>query len=696
MLGKKDPEPAKSPEEQALEQRVDKMMNPEQRASSPTSEAKPTTPGAAGPPIDIFKDPKTAPEVPDNLLEKLGVQGKSAPPAKAEVEPPASTDQPVEPKAEDTAEDSTDLDDEATDKAVDAIAAADGDTILEVEDATLRPPVKKGVARGWKGKLQRLTRDKRAWAGLVVLVLVVIFAIPFTRYSVLGLFIKEPVTLTITDSTTGTPVSSAAVDLGGQSAKTNGEGKASFKVPVGNKHLTITKQYYSDYSGSVAVGLKSKTAIIHLVATGRQVPLTVIDKISGQPLAEVDIKILDTSAKTDSHGQATIVLPANRSTAQYTASLSGYATAQGNITVTNKVVAANTIPLLASGSVYFLSNLSGKIDVVKTNLDGSNRQTVLAGTGQEDPNNTTLLASRDWRYLVLESQRNGGNPALFLISTNNDKVTEFDSANATFTLIGWDGHNFLYESQSNAVPQSQSGYLTIKSYDADTAQLNQLDQNQVQGTSDSYGYQTFQNFYIVSNQLVYTTEWYSYDSTGSGYDLSSLNDTIRGIQPDGQSKKDYQSFAANGVGYIQAVLYKPQAIYYQVNSNNGGATTDYDYANQSVSTVSLSQNDFSQTYPTYLLSPSGNSTFWTELRDGQNTLFVGDDNAASPKQIASLSDYSPYGWYSDNYVLVSKNDSELYIMPASGLAVGQAPLKVSDYYKPNQNFNGYGYGYGGL
>jgi hypothetical protein len=61
-----------------------------------------------------------------------------------------------------------------------------------------------------------------------------------------------------------------------------------------------------------------------------------------------------------------------------------------------------------------------------------------------------------------------------------------------------------------------------------------------------------------------------------------------------------------------------------------------------------------------------------------------------------LSDYSPYGWFSDSYTLVSKNASELYIMPTSGPAKSRQPLKITDYYKPAQTYVGYGYGYGGL
>jgi hypothetical protein len=65
-------------------------------------------------------------------------------------------------------------------------------------------------------------------------------------------------------------------------------------------------------------------------------------------------------------------------------------------------------------------------------------------------------------------------------------------------------------------------------------------------------------------------------------------------------------------------------------------------------------------------------------------------------QIATLSDYTQYGWFSDDYLLVSKNSSQLFIMPRAGIKQDPEALKVSDYHKPAQTYPGYGGGYGGF
>src|SRR6185437_11523818 len=100
---------------------------------------------------------------------------------------------------------------------------------------------------------------------------------------------------------------------------------------------------------------------------------------------------------TDADGQATIVVPASV-TQPVSLKADGYLDTTATLQVTNPAADANTFSLVPSGRLYFLSNLSGKLDVVSTNLDGSDRKTVLAGTGSEDKNNTVLLAARDWQY----------------------------------------------------------------------------------------------------------------------------------------------------------------------------------------------------------------------------------------------------------------------------------------------------------
>lgn len=702
MAGKKSSEPEKSPREIELEKHVDEMMSVEHEPETDVSkladdfnkqimskenvdgkiEVKTSAPELPAK-LKVPDDPSTdeaAPELPEESEEPQETEPSAEP-----TDPLLTLDsdqEPANPKTDDN------LSDSKTDEAVDDIVAKEGDTVLAVEDARRKKASNSTRPTGWKDKLKSFFKNKWTWVG-ILLVLIVIFAVPFTRYKVLGLVLKKDITVTVIDSKTSSPVSNAEVQLAGASVKTDGEGQAKMHSGVGSHKLIVTKKYYTDYNGSYFVGFGSKAEqSVKLLATGRLVPVTVTNKITGKPISGAQVEVKGTTAKTNRKGVADVALPVKEQTYKGTIKLSGYNDAEVTIQVTDKSVKENTFGLVPSGKVYFLSNLNGTLDVVKSNLDGSGRKVVLEGTGSEQAASTSLLASRDWRYLVLKARRDTSQAALYLIDTSNDKVTPFDNSGSNFELVGWYGHSFIYSLTKND-NYWQSGRQALKSYDADHQQLNQLDQNQAEGTEASYSYQNFFNFYIMNGAISYNTQWYTYATDDAG-----KNDTIRAVQPNGQGKKDYQTFPTSTTGYIQAALYEPQAVYYAVYDNSANKINYYEFENQAVKPASIDQSTFDQGYPTFLLSPSGNKTFWTELRDGKNALFLGDANAGGKKQVASLSDYSPYGWYSDNYVLVSKNNSQLYIMSPTNST--EPPLKITDYYKPAQTFQGYGYGYGGL
>ncbi len=663
--------PLLNSESAKLDVRVDEIMG-----AKKIDDIKPAITASPTPPIDIFAGRKTSPEVSAKVLKDIS----DVPEIKAshqedkpddenksdEPEPLSNKVELNENKEENTA---------STEKLA--------ESVLPKTDT-------KEFKRPDDLKKHKNIFKKKWMIALIsfVFLLIAIAAVPFSRYYLLSLFLKETVVVNVIDSKTSSPVSNAVVVIDDQSAKTDSNGKVTLKVPVGKATVGISKQYFTSYKGTYFVGLKSGQATkIQLVATGRQVQVTVLNRITGSPLIGAEVAVLDTTAKTNSKGQASIVLPTKNTTESIAISAAGYNSAQFKVQITDKILVENTFNLTPAGQIYFLSNLSGKLDVVKSDLDGGKRQTVLAGTGSEDPNSTILMASRDWKYVVLKSIRNTAKPALYLIDTATDTATNFDSGNATFTLIGWAGNNFVYDVIKDSVLTSQPGHQSLKGYNADNGQLNLLDQNQAEGSSTTYAYEAFYNFIINGSSLAYTTQWYS-GGTGAEFDLTSKTNAIRSVQANGQAKKDLQTFPAANNSYTQAVKYKPQNIYYAVYTQDYTATF-YELQNSTVSVnSSINQATFSNQYPTYLTSPLGVQSFWSELRDGKKTIFVGDQNGVSPKQIASLSEYTPYGWFSDNYLLLAKNNSELYVTTNSPTS-DKTPLKITDYYKPAITYNGY-------
>jgi len=549
----------------------------------------------------------------------------------------------------------------------------------------------------FKRLLQAYWRRKRWTLPLTLLLIIgLLAAVPATRYPLAAYVIKQDVVITITDASTKKPVSSADITLEGKTYKTDKDGKATVAdVKVGKRSLTVSKKYFKDGSLTVFVPLlKNANEAIGLTATGRQVPVKVVNIVSGKPLEDATLRASGTEVKTDNDGKAVIVLPAEKADFSVMLSHDGFNGLESRIKVTDQEVAENTFSLTPSGNVYFLSRQSGKIDVVKTDLDGRNRQTVVAGTGKEEDANTVLLASRDWKYLALLSKRDSGLARMYLIDTSTDKMSEMDSGNASFSLVGWHDHDFVYNVRRANIQVGDANQQAIKSYNADKSQIYTIDQTASTTENGVKYYQDFGNVSIVGGKVAYPVNW---QAIGPYYafNWNGKNHSLRVATVSSSAKKEAKLWpAAQYSSYIQAFLYEPGGLYMSIYSNADQKQQYYEYENGEVKDIKEAPNNFGRDYySTYLASPDGKRTFWSEQRDGRETFFVGDVDGKNGKQVTTVENGTVYGWYSDNYLLVSKKGNELYIMPVDG---GTTLLKVSDYHKPQNSYRGYGGGYGGL
>lgn len=534
----------------------------------------------------------------------------------------------------------------------------------------------------------------------IALVLGALAAIPASRYAIAGTFLKQDYSVSVVDSQTNKPITSASVMVDGKKAQTNNQGKVTVRVPVGNATVKVSKKYYKSAEKTALVPIfKAGSTSVKLTATGRQVPVTVINKISKTPLANAVIKAEGTETKTDKDGKAILVLPAGKQTVDAAITASGFNPLTTKVKVSTDVAPENTFSLVPAGKIYFLSNASGKIDVVKSNLDGTDRKVVLAGTGKEDENETVLLASRDWKYLALSSKRDGGDYAkLFLIETATDTTSTIDEGDATFELVGWGNHHFVYKVERAKLDYYANKKSGLKTFNAETKKLTIIDET-VAEESDSYSRRReyFGSVYITQrdNRVIYTKGWSA--SNGSILEQTQKKAALIAVNPDGSNRKEVKTFAAppGGVWNISIYLYaySPNEIYVVYSADDQKV---YEYENNSLKAADVAIDVVRKGYPTYLQSPSGDHTFWTKVRDGKNVLFVGGTDGENEKQLGNpAAEQHPFGWFTDNYVVLSKKGSELLIM-SSDPSVKAEPIKITDYYKPVYSYPGYGGGYGGF
>lgn len=583
--------------------------------------------------------------------------------------------------------------------------------VAQEEKATEQPFLRGG---GFRDKLQAwkrayLAQKKVTVPATILLLLVLLLGIPTTRYPILGLGVKKDLSVVVVDSKTGKPISSAELTLAGKTIKTDQNGRTKFsKVSVGSYNLKAAKKYYKDTNRSVFVSISGKgDTVVTLDATGRQVKVLVFNTITGKGVKDADVSAAGTEAKTDEKGEATIVLPADSDTQEVAVTKDGFNKHDAKIKVieSDNVTEENSFSITPNGKVYFLSKRTGKINVMKSNLDGTNQEVVIAATGGEDDAETVLLASQDWKYLAFKSKRNGASkPAsLYMIdTTNGDKLTTMDEGDASFTLTGWSGHTFVYQVQRDKVQYWQPNKSSIKSFDAEAKKLNVLDNTAGEGSGSSTYYGTdyraeyYTNLILIGDTVNYGKTWTSGVYTSDGSSLAGKQAGIYSVKANGQDKKTLKSFEAGKVSSMESRLYKPKEAYYRVYLNNASSPEYYEVENGNVQTKGDLSTQFYAAYPTYLYSPSNEQTFWAESRDGKNSLFVGDENGDNSKSVGDLVQYTAYGWFTNDYLLVSYNSSELFIIsPLDGLGANRA-TKITDYHKPNTTFYGYGGGYGGL
>ncbi|HEX5395361.1 MAG TPA: hypothetical protein VFW52_03375 [Candidatus Saccharimonadales bacterium] len=529
--------------------------------------------------------------------------------------------------------------------------------------------------RGWYG-----THKKLSIPATVLVILLLSAAVPWSRYAAAGLVVKKNFNIVVLDSTSHKPVSGATVSSGRQITQTDGNGKASLMLSSGRHNLAIAKKYYKDQRSSVLVPiLKQKsTPSFEVSATGRQVKIVTKNLINQQNLSNVGIKVADITAQTDSSGEAIVVLPAGVAEQKASLSLDGYNDAQVTVKVSAAEIAENDFNLTPAGKVYFISKRTGRLDMMKANLDGSDAQVVAAGTGREHDYDTQLVASPDTKYVALLSRRSKdyNTSQIYVLSTANDRLLGVDNAKAEFNIIGWSGNNLIYTVDHSTLPEWQPGRYKLKSYDASSGKINLLNQAAANGDETAYGVETYPFIMISGQNVVFAKTWsiYYQDATPDGF-FDGKENTLSLISADGQGYKRLAAYDVND--YLEYVQHSPTALYIwrTPETTNKDSFYEYTVGASAPAPIELDGDQFYNDQQTPYTSGSGQKTLWSESRDGKFSLFVGDAAGLNEKTIQSLGKYDAYGWYGDDYILVTKDGTELYIMSSGG----GKPVKITDF-----------------
>jgi hypothetical protein len=663
-LGKNKDEQGSTPEKD-LEQRVDAMMDVHANDPVPEKVIKPLEiempeedSGDTPPPIDIFKDATTAPEVPKELRKGLApVKSKKS---SDETPAPEPGESPVTEDATDEIPSQDLLDDPKTDKAVDEITREESDKALAAEDAE--------VAKAFDDKKTPFTQKiknffKAWWANkwarygtIAAILLLIIGSViwPTSRYFLLNTAgVRSSASIKVTDQSTGLPLKNVSVKLGVLETKTNGDGTAAFKqIKLGSQQLVIDRVAFASVDKKVVVGWGSNPLPgVALKAVGAQYTFMLTDYLSGKPIDGGEIVNGDASAFADKKGKVVLTLDSPESdTIEASIKANDYRTEKVSFAATTKT--AFDIKMVLAKPVVYVSKQSGKYDVYKVDVDGKNKQLLLAGTGNERRDGISIATSPDGTQAALVSSRGTKRDAnrylldtLTLIDTKSGQTKVIDDA-ARIQLIDWSGSQLAY----------------IATYAAPSAA------------------------YAQRQRLV------SYNTEQSAQHLLATSDYFNGVASIGGS-----------IYYVVAPSDpKLQPGFYKVRFDGGGKQTIL--SNKQIGTlVRTNENTFALDTPDgwyeytigdattkkgnpptdpyashqYVMAPGSSKSVWVDSRDGKGVLLLhpqkGEDSVITSASGLTI----PVTWLNKNIILYRvSNTSETadYVKNIDG---GE-PKKISD------------------
>ncbi|HEX7368180.1 MAG TPA: hypothetical protein VF261_00805 [Candidatus Saccharimonadales bacterium] len=664
-------------EEQKIEAKVDKMLSPNEPDPEPEPEViavKTRAKKGSPPPIDIFADAKTAPEVPTEVLETMVEPNmddtEAAKPGKVVGIEPAAPEAEALPGQADGGGDgdgsgdgsggsggdddgkvvTEPLDDKATDQAVDDITRHESDEVLAAQDAA--------VAKAFQPKSPRKGRLKAffsAWwhsrkaryitLAVVVIVLVILGFLPVTRSFALNVVgVRATAELTVLDNTTQLPLKDVQVSLGGASGTTNSEGDVTLsRVKLGSQQLVIKQVAFATVDRTVQVGMGSNDlGDIALTAVGTQYKFTVVDYVSGKPLSGARADSGASNAEGDSKG--TIILTVkdpNGAALSVQVSAQGYNTATVKVAVGNK--ATTTVQLVPSEREVYVSKQSGTYDVYESYVDGSGKKLLLEGTGLETANELTLLSDATGNEAALISTRDnirdsGGylEEALTVINTNTGAATTIDHSDR-IQPVSWIGEYLVYVEVRPGASAANPSRYQLMSYNYVTNERLELDHaNYFNDIVSAHG----AIYYATSNQY----------SGG----VSQFN----GIRPNNTGK---QTLLTNDVWNIFRTDYNDFAL--------STATGWYTYEIGAAKPVST-PNAYNGTSRLYIDSPDAKHSAWIDTRDGKGALIIYDQ--ASGKE-ATLTEQAgltyPVSWLNNDtliYRVSTPQETADYVISLNG------------------------------
>lgn len=631
----------------AVEAKVDKMMKPSDTRGAPLL------------PSEELPDFSQSPQIDDApKADKAYTREKPEPQPRetAEVKKEAT-------KLSDNYAAQRSADDIATDRAVDEIAEQESDRMLAIEDAKAEllaegtAEIDKGLLNRIKTKLAGFWHNKKARnlsLAALSLIFLITAAIPGSRYFLLNTAgVRASMSVRVIDDKTDQPLKNVEVSIDNKSAKTDLNGQVKIgKIRLGKQNLTVKKPAFADLNQKVTIGWGSNPkGDVGLTPVGSRYTFEIKDYVSGKPITDAEATSGEASATANERAEI-ILVAADQNESEINIQISAPDYRAENITLEVGNKDKHQISLVPARKHAFVSKRSGKYDLYKIDVDGKNEKLVLAGTGAENEDTTTILPNENSNtiaYVTTRGDKHNGDgfalSSLIVINLDDDNANTIDYSER-IQLVDFVGSKLVYVKIAQGESAASLSRHQLISYDIGTQEQKIL-------------YKTnYFNDVLAAKGMVYFAP--------SQYKTSSPSGLFR-MNPDGSSPTTV---------YNQEVWNLYRVSYDKIDAAVGESW--YEYDTQQNTFNALASAPAEQESRVYADSPDGKKSAWVDQRDGKGVLIVYDTSTGQDKVIQTQSGLAnPISWL-DNGHLVYRvdNNSETadYVIGVSG----GTPKKIRD------------------
>lgn len=617
-------------------------------------------------------EPNSAPAVPAEVLRQLtkdfeAAHSKKTGKAKSAAALPAPvTAEPDNPAVETptpskSAEQEPDdgMSDPETDKAVDDIVSKEGDELLAAEDARTNEATVVASHENFGQKLKNFFyswwhNEWARWCTVIGLLVVigVLAGVPVIRYKVLNAFgVRSSFSVVALDGTTQLPLKNVTVKMSGQTATTDINGVAKLgHLKLGHQTLTVQRIAFATVTQQVTLGWGSNPlGNVSLRAVGEQYTITATDFLSGKPLQNVEATSNGIEALSDKNGKITLTVENSEAqTVPVAIILDGYRTEQLSLPAANTLT--TNVQLVTDRKDVFISKQSGKYDLYKVDVDGKNKQVLLAGTGTENEN-ISLVVSPAGDQAALVSTRDNMRDndgylltTLTLVNVGTGATQTLDHAEQ-IQIIDWIDKRLIYDEATAGASAANPQRYKLLSYDyAANSRVQLATANQFNGV-------------LTANGVVY------YATAATDPSASPLFAKVR---PDGTGRQTL---------YNQEVWSVFRADYNTVALQTPAGWFNYLIQNNQLNKAGAPASFVSRIYSD---AADGQQSLWVDTRDGQGAL-INYNVATSKDTVLQTQDglTYPVRWLGNGaaiYSVVTRAETADYVV---GLSGGK-PHKITD------------------